>query len=157
MKTKSWFSKLVSSLLKSLYSLWRLSESRSVMSNSLRLHGLYSPWNSPGQNTAVSSLFPSSGDIPNPGIEPRSLALQVDSLPGEPHGSPRILEWVAYPFSSRSSHPGIEPGSPALQVDSLPTGKHKCLLKMIVKVAGFKALQWCIEICERGKNRTSRK
>ena len=25
--------------------------------------------------------FPSSGDLPNPGIEPRSPALQVDSLP----------------------------------------------------------------------------
>ena len=35
-------------------------------------------------------------------------------------GSPRIPEWVAYPFSSRSSHPGIKLGSPALQVDSLP-------------------------------------
>ena len=32
------------------------SESHSVMSNSLRLHGLYSPWNSPGQNTTVGSL-----------------------------------------------------------------------------------------------------
>ena len=26
------------------------------MSNSLRPHGLYSPWNSPGQNIGVSSL-----------------------------------------------------------------------------------------------------
>ena len=32
----------------------------------------------------------------------------------------RILEWVAFPFSSRSSNPGIKPRSPALQVDSLP-------------------------------------
>ena len=32
------------------------SESRSVLSNSLRPHGLYSPWNSPGQNTGVGSL-----------------------------------------------------------------------------------------------------
>ena len=31
-------------------------------------------------------LFPSLEDLPNPGIEPRSLALQVDSLPAE--GSP---------------------------------------------------------------------
>ena len=31
------------------------SESRSVMSNSLRPQGLYSPWNSPGQNTEVGS------------------------------------------------------------------------------------------------------
>ena len=27
--------------------------------------------------------FPSPGDLPNPGIEPRSFALQVDSLPAE--------------------------------------------------------------------------
>ena len=33
-----------------------LSESRSVVSSSLRPHGLYSPWNSPGQNTGVGSL-----------------------------------------------------------------------------------------------------
>ena len=31
------------------------SESRSVVSNSLQPHGLYSPWNSPGQNTGVGS------------------------------------------------------------------------------------------------------
>ena len=36
-------------------------------------------------------------------------------------GSPRTLEWVAYPFSSRFSNPGIELGSLALQADSLPT------------------------------------
>ena len=28
--------------------------------------------------------FPTPGDLPNPGIEPRSPALQVDSLPSEP-------------------------------------------------------------------------
>ena len=32
------------------------SESRSVVSDSLRPHGLYGPWNSPGQNTRVDSL-----------------------------------------------------------------------------------------------------
>ena len=31
-------------------------------------------------------LFPSPGDVPNPGIEPRSPALQADSLPTEPPG-----------------------------------------------------------------------
>ena len=29
---------------------------------------------------------PSPGDLPNPGIEPRSPALQVDSVPSEPPG-----------------------------------------------------------------------
>ena len=33
-----------------------MSESCSVMPDSLRSHGLYSPWNSSGQNTGVSSL-----------------------------------------------------------------------------------------------------
>ena len=32
------------------------SESRSVVSDSMRPHGLYSPWNPPGQNTGVGSL-----------------------------------------------------------------------------------------------------
>ena len=31
-------------------------------------------------------LFPSPGDLPNPGIKPRTTALQVDSLPAEPQG-----------------------------------------------------------------------
>ena len=34
--------------------------------------------------------FPSPGDLPNPGIEPRFPALQADSLPTELHGKPKI-------------------------------------------------------------------
>ena len=52
--------------------------------------------------------------------------------PGLPHcrrtlyqlrhkGSPRIQEWVAYPFSKGSSQPRNQLGSPALQADSLLT------------------------------------
>ena len=33
------------------------------------------------------------------------LSIEGDSLPAEPQGSPKILEWVAYPFSSGSSQP----------------------------------------------------
>ena len=32
---------------------------------------------------------PPPGDLPNPGIEPRSPVLQVDSLPSEPPGKPK--------------------------------------------------------------------
>ena len=32
--------------------------------------------------------FPSPGDLPNPGVEPRSPALQADTLPSEPPGKP---------------------------------------------------------------------
>ena len=50
--------------------------------------------------------FPSPGDLPNPGIEPRSPALQVDSLPAEPQGKPKIqliiikiINLLTYTFS----------------------------------------------------------
>ena len=32
--------------------------------------------------------FPSSGDLPDPGIEPRSPALEADALTSEPPGKP---------------------------------------------------------------------
>ena len=46
------------------------SESHSVVSNSLRPHGLYSPWNSPGQNTGVGSLSLLQGIFPTQGLNP---------------------------------------------------------------------------------------
>ena len=78
------------------------SESCSVMSDSLLLHGL---WNSPGQNTGVGSLsllqgiFTTQG--PNRGLPHCGQILYQLSH----KRSPRILEWVACPFSSGSSWP----------------------------------------------------
>ena len=81
------------------------SESRLVLSDSLWPHGLYSPWNSPGQNTGVDSpsllqrIFPTQGS--NPGLpHGRQILYQLSH-----QGSPRILEWVTYPFSRGSSFP----------------------------------------------------
>ena len=34
--------------------------------------------------------YPPPGDLPNPGIEPGSPALQADSLPSEAPGTPRV-------------------------------------------------------------------
>ena len=63
------------------------------------------PWNPLGQNTGVGSLsllhgiFPTQGS--NPGLPHcRQILYQLSYKE-----SPRILEWVAYPFSSRSSQP----------------------------------------------------
>ena len=40
-------------------------------------------------------LFPSPGQLSHPGIEPRSPALQADSLSSEPPGKrPRFTTWV---------------------------------------------------------------
>ena len=52
-------------------------------------------FNYPGQNT-------SPGGLPNPGVKPRSPALQADSLPLEPQGKPNntgvgsltLLQWI---------------------------------------------------------------
>ena len=82
---------------------------------------LCSPRNSPGRNTRVGSLSLLQEIFPtqelNPGLPHcRQILYQLSR-----QRSPRILEWVVYPFYSRSSQPRIEPGSPALQVDSLPT------------------------------------
>ena len=49
------------------------SESHSVVSDSLQPHGLYSPWNSPGQNTGVGSLSLLQGIFPTQGLNPGLL------------------------------------------------------------------------------------
>ena len=81
---------------------WLESESRSVMSNSLQSHGLYSPWNSPGQNTGVGSLSLLQGIFPTQGSNSGLLYCGRILNQLSHKGSPRILEWVAYPFSSGS-------------------------------------------------------
>ena len=81
------------------------SESHPVVSDSLRPQELYSPWNSAGQNTGVDSLSLLQGIFPtqelNPGLPHfRWIVYQLSHS-----GSPRTLEWVAYPFSRESSQP----------------------------------------------------
>ena len=69
------------------------------MSDSLLHYGLYSPWNSPGQNSGVGSLSLLQGIFPTQGSNPglphcRQILYQLRHK-----GSSRILEWVAYSFS----------------------------------------------------------
>ena len=68
------------------------SESHSLVSNSLWPHGLYSPWNSPGQNTEAGSLIPfsrGSSQSRDRTQVSRSPTLQADSLMFEPPGRPK--------------------------------------------------------------------
>ena len=85
-------------------------ESCSVTFDSLRPHRLYSPWNSPGQNTGVGSLSFLQGIFPtqgwNPGLPHCGQILYQLSH----QGKPKKLEWVAYPFSSGSSWPRNQTG-----------------------------------------------
>ena len=82
----------------------RESESHSVMSESLTPHGL-SPWNSPGQNTGVSSLSILQGIFPTKELNTGFLHCRHILYQLRYKGSPGVLEWVAYPFSSGSSWP----------------------------------------------------
>ena len=50
-----------------------VSESQSVVSDSLWPHGLYSPWNSPIQNTGVCRLSLLQGIFPTEGLNPGLL------------------------------------------------------------------------------------
>ena len=60
-------------------------ESRSLVSNSFRLHGL---WDSPGQYTGVGDLSLLQGIFPTQGSNPGPPALRAASLPAEPPGKP---------------------------------------------------------------------
>ena len=66
-----------------------VSESCSVVSDFLQPHGLYSPWNSPGQNTGMSSLSLLQGIFPTQGL-----------IPGLPHCR-RILYQLRHKGSLR--------------------------------------------------------
>ena len=73
-------------------------------------HRLYIPWNSPGQNTGVGSLSLLQGIFPTQGSSPGLLHCGQILYQLSHKGSPRILEWVAYPFSDRSSWPRNQTG-----------------------------------------------
>ena len=67
-----------------------------------------------GGHALLQGIFPTQGQ--NPGLPHcRWILYQLSHK-----GSPRILKWVACPFSRGSSDPAIEPVSPVLQTDSLP-------------------------------------
>ena len=56
--------------------------------------------------------FPSPGDLPNPGIKPRSPSLQADSLPAEPQGKPNntgvgSLSLLQQIFPTQESNQGL--------------------------------------------------
>ena len=81
----------------------------SIMSDSFCSHGLSSarlfcPWGFSRQEYWSGLPCPPPGNLPNPGIEPRSPTLQADSLPSEPPGKPSP--------PGDLPNPGIEPRSP---------------------------------------------
>ena len=82
---------------------------------------LFATWNSPGQNTGAGSCSLLQGILPTQGSSlglPHSKRILYQL---SHKGSPRILEWVAYPFSGRSSRPRNWTRVSCIPGDSLPT------------------------------------
>ena len=127
----------------------------SVMSNSGWPHG-QSPF---FRQEYWSGLpCPPPWDLPNPEINPGLPYCRWILYHLSHWASPRMLGWVAYPFSSGSSWLRNQSGSPALQMDSLPvelpgksnvytpipigfswfsSAKYTFCLKYIFKIAAF--------------------
>ena len=87
----------------------RQSASRSVVSDSLRPHRLYSPWNSPGQNTGVGRLsllqgiFPTQGS--NPGLPHCRWILYQLNHKGSPWGRRLYIKWCIIDYINQISAP----------------------------------------------------
>ena len=99
--------------------------------------------------------FPSPGDLPNPGIKPRSPALHIDSIPSEPSGKPIKSLWFTYygkellqwyvPFPEVPKPPGVmEQGTQAvLELGGLGEGCFSL-------ASGSWSAAWLGGLCEVG-------
>ena len=87
------FKKILADVVVHIQTLLACVLSHSVVSDSLWPYGLQPtrllcPWGFSRQEYWSGLPCPPPGDLPNPGIKPRSPALQADSLPTEPPGKP---------------------------------------------------------------------
>ena len=73
---------------------------------------LLCPWGFSKEEYLSGLAGPPPGDLPNPGIKPRSPTLQADSFPSEPSGNPKntrveSLSLLQGNFSTQGSNPGL--------------------------------------------------
>ena len=94
------------------------SESGSVMSDSLRSHGLYSPWNSPGQNTGVGSYSLLQGIFPTQGSNPHLLHCRQ----------------ILYQLSYKGVFPYRGNTKPDIEVPTHTKGKVGCFILVLTSV-----------------------
>ena len=95
---------------------------------------------SPGKNTRMGCHCPPPGDLPSPGIEPRSPALQADSLPSKPPGKPRNPYYV--PKTSLKRKAQIWSSKNGKGTDIIlclpPSKQHRLKWVIILNTAGLK-------------------
>ena len=117
------------------------SESHSVVSNSLWPLGLYSPWNSPGQNTGVGSLSLLQGIFPTQGSNPclphcRWILYQL-SHKGSVRSdqiSHSVVSDSLRPHESQHARPPCPSPTPGVHWDSRPSsqGCHPAISSSVV-------------------------
>ena len=105
-------------------------ERRSVVSDSMRPHGPYSPWNSPGQNTGVGSLSLLQGIFPTQGLNSglpycRQILYQLSHK-----GNPSYLELKTITPCGRGGHTSCLPlgdggGGRSLEPSHCPGGPNR--------------------------------
>ena len=93
------------------------------MSDSFRLHGLHSPWNSPGQNTGVGSLSLFQGIFPTQGSNPGLLHCRRILYQLNYQGSP--IQYCRL-FELEGPYPATHPSQ---EFYSVSKGSHHNLLK----------------------------
>ena len=114
------------------------SESCSVVSNSLQPHGLYSPWDSPGQNTGVGSLSLLQGIFPTQGSNPSLLHCRQILYQLSYEGSPDFLKKIHTYFHTGSS---IAPSS--IGGFSSPHPRQYLLFVDFLMMAVLTGVGWC--------------
>ena len=135
-----------------------LTESRSVMSDSLQPQGLYSPWNSPARILEWVA-FPFSRGSSHPRDGTQSPTLQADSSPAEPPGKPKntgigslaLFQWI---FPTQESNRGLlhcrwilyqlsYQGSPFItRTTENPVSQNHNIFKKNYSVPMFKSKLW---------------
>ena len=85
------------------------------------LPGFFLHGDSPGKNTGYGLPCPLPGDLPNPGIKPRSLALQRFFTVWATREAQEYWSESPIPSPANVPNPRIKLRSSALQADSLPT------------------------------------
>ena len=103
-----------------------LSESHSVMSNSLRPHRLYSPWYAPGQNTGVGSRSLLQEIFSTPGLNPGLLHCRQILYHLSHQGSPDlslgyVVVWLPWEYVIQETQPEEFPVSSMIQPRMWPT------------------------------------
>ena len=95
------------------------SESHFVMSSSLRPHGLYSTWNSPGQNTRVDSLSLLRGIFPTQALNPALPHCSQILYQLSHKGSPILYKWSHNTVTGITSHSVLQTRNPVSSFEAL--------------------------------------